>query len=127
MRLAAVTRSTVAAWSWPGQFESLTGAQESCDSQVVPATPRPGIASPPSAIVRLVPARRRPLRLVEDQVAVPDVIVDLEGNVIPGACPVDFACSTSIDATFWTRGGVTANVESHPRWQRGCFPAGLYA
>ena len=26
---------------------------------------------------------------MEDQVAVPDVIVDLEGNVVPGACPVD--------------------------------------
>jgi hypothetical protein len=29
MRLAAVIRSTMAAWSWPGQFESLTAAQES--------------------------------------------------------------------------------------------------
>lgn len=89
MRLGAVTRSTMAAWSWPRAVRVAHRAQESYDPQVVPATPRPGIASPPSAIVRLIPARQRPLCLVEDQVAVPDVIVDLEGNVVPGACPVD--------------------------------------
>ena len=33
-------------------------------------------------------ARRWPLRLMEDQVAVPDMIVHLERNIVPGARPV---------------------------------------
>jgi len=49
---------------------------------------------------------------VEDQVAIPDVIVDLEGNVVPWACAVDprvldLHRRNDLDEV----GGVTANVD----------------
>jgi hypothetical protein len=49
---------------------------------------------------------------VEDQVAVPDVIVDLEGNVVPGACPVDLRVLDLHRRDVLDEvGGVTANVD----------------
>src|SRR3990172_11796481 len=53
-----------------------------------------------------------PLRLVEDQVVVPDVIVDLEGNVVPRACPVDLRVLDLHRRDVLDEvGGVTANVD----------------
>jgi len=100
----------------PGRFESLTGHRRATTPRSFLGRRDRGIASPPSAIVRLIPARRRPLRLVEDQVAVPDVIVDLEGNVVPGACPVDLRVLDLHRRDVLDEvGGVTANVDLSPR------------
>ena len=70
---------------------------------------RPGIAPPPSAAVRLSPAHGPRLRLVDDQVAVADV---LEDNVVPGAGPVDLLVPDLHRRDVLDEvGGVTANVD----------------